>query len=367
MVSLFTFVHKCSDNLNTSSGLPVSFTSSNPAVASVSGITLTSHAVGTTIITASQAGDANIAAAPDVPQTFRVIAPGQIAVGGEVSFVDGYFVHTFTGNGAFEIIDGSAVNVEVLVVGGGGGGGNSRNFGTAGAGGGGAGGIVHELAFPATGAIGVQVGTGDVGSVTNLVSGGNGGNSVFGSLVALGGGGGSSANVQGLAGGSGGGSRGNANGGAGNQPGSSSGGFGNAGGGWSSGAGDGAGGGGAGQPAPSAPPHNPKVGGPGGNGLAFDISGTLTTYAGGGGGGGSTTTAFGLGGQGGGGSGANNDTPATPGASNTGGGGGGGNNHRVGADGGSGIVIVRYPGTASPTYTVSYDGNGNTGGDAPAE
>ena len=352
-----------------SSGLPVSFTSSNPSVATISGNIVTPVAVGSTTITASQAGDANFEPAPDSPQTLSVFAEGQVATGGEIAFIDGYYVHTFTQGGSFEIIDGSTINVEVLVVGGGGGGGSSTAFGTAGAGGGGAGGLIYEQAVPASGTVSVVVGSPGARAGSGNTPGNNGGNSEFGSLVALGGGGGSGGNMQGLAGGSGGGSRGNTNGGAGNQPTSSSGGFGNAGGGWPSGGGDGAGGGGgAGQAAPSAPPHDPKVGGPGGNGLAFDISGTLITYAGGGGGGASGTSVFGSGGQGGGGSGANNDTPATPGAPNTGGGGGGGNNSRVGADGGSGIVIVRYPGNASATtYTVSYDGNGNTGGTAPTD
>jgi hypothetical protein len=174
--------------------------------------------------------------------------------------------------------------------------------------------------------------------------------------------------MQGLAGGSGGGSRG-AGSSAGQQPASPSGGFGNAGGAWTSAAGDGAGGGGgAGQAAPSSPPQNAKTGGPRGDGRAYDISGTLAYYAGGGGGGGSTTTAFGSGGLGGGGDGGNNGTAPTQGGPNTGGGGGGGNNSRVGADGGSGIVIIRYPAlqTATP-YENWIAANSLTGTDANAD
>jgi hypothetical protein len=55
-----------------SSGLPVSYTSSNGAVATVSGNTVTVHGTGTTVLTASQAGDANYTAAPDVKQTLTV-------------------------------------------------------------------------------------------------------------------------------------------------------------------------------------------------------------------------------------------------------------------------------------------------------
>jgi hypothetical protein len=52
--------------------LPVAYESSNPSVASVSGSTLDLVAVGTTTITASQAGNENYAAAPSVPQTLTV-------------------------------------------------------------------------------------------------------------------------------------------------------------------------------------------------------------------------------------------------------------------------------------------------------
>lgn len=59
-----------------SSGLTVTYVSSNPAVATVSGNTVTIVGVGTTIITASQAGNANYAAAADVQQNQVVtVAP----------------------------------------------------------------------------------------------------------------------------------------------------------------------------------------------------------------------------------------------------------------------------------------------------
>jgi methionine-rich copper-binding protein CopC len=60
-----------------SSGLTVSYTSSNPAVATVSGNTVTIVGVGTTTITASQAGNANYSAATSVPQTLTVNKAGQ--------------------------------------------------------------------------------------------------------------------------------------------------------------------------------------------------------------------------------------------------------------------------------------------------
>ena len=266
------------------------------------------------------------------------------ASGGTVELVGDYYVHTFTGGtAAFEVFDGITLDVDVLVVGGGGGGGSSTGFNTAGGGGGGAGGLIYQEGIQVTGSVGVVVGTPGAAAGSGNTPGNNGGNSEFGSLVALGGGGGSGGNMQGRAGGSGGGSRGNSNGGAGQQPTSISGGFGNSGGGWPDSGGDGAGGGGgAGAPAASSPPHSPGVGGPGGSGRSYDISGEPVYYAGGGGGGGSGTSAFGQGGNGGGGNGGNNNNNPTAGATNTGGGGGGGNNNRVGAPGGSGIVIVRY-------------------------
>jgi hypothetical protein len=55
-----------------SSGLPVSFTSLTPAVVTVSGTNVTIVGAGTATIRASQAGDANYSAAPDVDRSFTV-------------------------------------------------------------------------------------------------------------------------------------------------------------------------------------------------------------------------------------------------------------------------------------------------------
>lgn len=59
-----------------SSGLPVSYNSSNPGVATVSGNTVTIVGVGSTVITATQAGDATYQPANPVPQTFTVSPVG---------------------------------------------------------------------------------------------------------------------------------------------------------------------------------------------------------------------------------------------------------------------------------------------------
>jgi len=289
------------------------------------------------------------------------------ATGGTITEVGGYYIHTFSEVGAdtFQIVENHTLQVEVLVVGGGGGGGSSRGFSTAGGGGGGAGGLITQTGIFAHGAVDIFVGDAGNAGLANNTPGTNGEDSRFGNLVALGGGGGSGGNMQGRAGGSGGGSRGNAGGEA-MQPDSTSGGFGNNGGAWTMSNGHAAsGGGGAGGAAPSSPPSGPLAGGGGGIGLAYDISGSTVHYAGGGGGGGSTSSPFGSGGLGGGGNGGNDGTAPTPGTPNTGGGGGGGNNSQSGADGGSGIVIVRYPvpATLESIYIDWAAANGLSGSD----
>jgi|GEM_PF-1896836 len=57
---------------NSTNGFPLSFSSSNPAVASIVGNTVTIHAAGSTDITASQNGDSNYNAATAVVQTLTV-------------------------------------------------------------------------------------------------------------------------------------------------------------------------------------------------------------------------------------------------------------------------------------------------------
>jgi len=59
------------------SGLPVTYTSSNTNVATVSGNTVTIRGVGSTTITASQAGNANYVAAPSVGQSLTVTKAAQ--------------------------------------------------------------------------------------------------------------------------------------------------------------------------------------------------------------------------------------------------------------------------------------------------
>ena len=235
---------------------------------------------------------------------------------------------------------------QYIVVAGGGGSGTAWNDG---AGGGGAGGYRSSVAGESSGggttsetSIAIALNTNyvvTVGAGGTMYS--QGGNSVFGSVTSIGGGVGSpSGGAGGFPGGNGGSGGG---GGAGQLAGNVGvGGNGTAGQGFNGGnsqnnsndrwAGGGGGGAGAvGQNAPTA-----GTGGAGGTGVASSITGSSVFRAGGGGGAGFSN---GDGGTGGGGSDGSN------GSANTGGGAGG-----LERQGGSGIVIIRYP--ASRNITV---------------
>lgn len=286
---------------------------------------------------------------------------------------------TNTGSQAYSVIAGSATgtnttwtcptgvtSIEVLVVAGGGGGGAYCG------GGGGGGGLIYNSAYPVTpGTVyTVTVGAGGAGTGSNTARGSNGSNSVFGSLTALGGGGGASINAQGgSAGGSGGGDSH-----TGQVPGAGTAGQGNPGGKATFAAYDegGGGGGGAGEtPAPAfgIQTTSQTLAGLGGYGLAFNISGSLVYYAGGGAGGVMRGSPAQLGGLGGGGNGAGNGTNATNGTASTGGGGGGGGRADLspaasytGGTGGSGIVILRYTladSTSQPHGRIRYNTDSN--------
>jgi hypothetical protein len=109
--------------------------------------------------------------------------------------------------------------------------------------------------------------------------------------------------------------------------------------------------------------------GSGGNGFTSSITGSSVTYAGGGGGGYGGSGSGASGGSGGGGKGAGSDVSdtAVSGSANTGGGGGGGggtvfSGRKIGAFGGSGIVILSIPtsdytGTVTGSPTVTTSGN----------
>ncbi|MFH0892645.1 MAG: hypothetical protein V1867_07800 [Candidatus Falkowbacteria bacterium] len=298
-----------------------------------------------------------------VYQIGDIIEPeGIIATGGTITEDGGYVIHTFTGDGTFEVTSGFG-DIEVLVVGGGAAGGTG---GTAGRGGGGSGGIVYDDAYAVgSGSYTVTIGTGGTPGTTATV-GGPGGNSVFSTLTALGGGGAGPHATAGTAGGSGGGGSGYSGeaGGAGNQPGSPSGGYGNAGGASYDGGGvapgRNGGGGGAGAVGQAG---QITGGGNGGAGVEFSqfagVGGSPAGWFGGGGGGGASSGyTAGNGGNGGGGAGSSTGV-GTSGTDNTGGGGGG--SISTGGAGGSGVVIVRYPAPESNPYShILTDSGPNT-------
>ena len=258
-------------------------------------------------------------------------------------------------------------SVEYLVVAGGGSGAGGAGYA---GGGGGAGGVLYGIdPVPNGQTLLVTVGAGGTADA-GQTNGTSGNNSVFGQIVATGGGYGSyGQGTVPASGGSGGGTGSN------NTTSTSpQGAQGIIGQGFAGGAGypttsaSAGGGGGAGTPGTAA--LRDGSAGNGGQGLGSVISGTLTTYAGGGGGSGNNTYYGGQGGTGGGGNGATgSSTNAQAGSANKGAGGGGAGNQssgtRVGGNGGSGVVIVSYPDVyAAPTATtgsptVSTSGSGS--------
>ena len=301
-------------------------------------------------------------------------------------------------SGSFQLNDGPTPNtssfisnsIQVLVVAGGGGGGSDMG------GGGGGGGVIYNSAYTATSGsvINVTVGNGGSGAPAGVgqVRGTNGDNSLFGNLIAIGGGGGASCHDRSTSPAGNGGSGGGASGGgtlpSGGQGGGGYGGGirgtgslgqGNDGGtgfyAWYPGGGGGAGGVGASGPnIPHGGPGllfslmSPYYFGGGGGGSAYSVSPGGNGGIGGGGGGAIGVTVGGEGlnnGLPGGGGGINSwaNTPGGNAGANTGGGGGGGshyNSNNNGGNGGSGIVIVRYYGSQKATGGTVTTVNGNT-------
>jgi hypothetical protein len=283
---------------------------------------------------------------------------------------------TNTGSQAVSVLAGSATttttswtcptgvtSIEVLVVAGGGAGGQAGGS-PYGGGGGGAGGVIYNSSFPVTPTTvyTVTVGAGGLAAAAAAsapLSGTAGSNSIFGSLTAIGGGYGANyTNQTGGTGGSGGGGTAASVVTLSNPPGQGTAGQGYAGGyGHQDNVSQGGGGGGAGGVGTTVWQSGvyPTFAGHGGPGVAYDISGTFTWYAGGGGGSGESTV-YGDGGIGGGGRGGVNGTSAgtgTSGTASTGGGGGGASrgNWKAG-DGGSGVVVIRYATTATTTLPL---------------
>ena len=94
------------------SGLPVTFSSSNTSIATVSGNTLTIVGAGSVIITADQAGDGTYAAAPSVTQTLIVDPIALTVSGAQVTdkYYDGTTSAVITGT-LVGIINGDVVSL----------------------------------------------------------------------------------------------------------------------------------------------------------------------------------------------------------------------------------------------------------------
>jgi hypothetical protein len=267
------------------------------------------------------------------------------ATGGIITYDSTYFYHTFGASGTFT--PQQSLTADILVVAGGGGGGGRRGSG------GGAGGLLGfaSQSLSATGYT-VTVGAGGAGGSGGGTDAIVGGDSQFGALTLVKGGG-RGADASGPSGGGNGGSGGGGIDGFAGGTGTS--GQGNDGGG-SIGGPPNYGGGGGGGATVIGGGGTTTTSGAGGNGSSAyssygvttgtgqNISGTIW-YAGGGSGGLLGGGTIGVAGNGGGGTGTSNDTTATSGLVNTGGGGGGGGYASVGGAGGaggSGVVIIRY-------------------------
>jgi hypothetical protein len=272
--------------------------------------------------------------------------------------------YVFTLSGMYTPGTGVVV-LKVLVIAGGGGGGGGLEGG-----GGGAGGLLYSGFYYVTPGVPIQVivGQGGRGARRNSLPE-NGGNTIFGTLTAIGGGAGASdqstssigpASAGAGSGGSGGGgSWGTPSGGI-YPPGSGTTGQGTSGGAGFASPYIGGGGGGAATPGVDA---SYAYAGNGGDGRSWTIMGITKTYCGGGGGSlrGSGTSS---GGAGGGGGGNGNGTGANATYSGSGGGAGGGNGTAcMGGDGFQGIVLVEVNVDPYPTPVLQNPGNQNfTGG-----
>jgi len=294
------------------------------------------------------------------------------ATGGTVTTDGNYKVHTFTGNGTFEVTAlgnaAGSTTVDYLIVAGAGGGGKHQ------AGGGGAGGMRYSYPNPDTGGhpvtattYPVVIGGGGAGQTTTTCNGqgADGVDSSVFSVTSTGGGGGGGYSNPGLPGGAGrdGGSGGGAGSasttggtpqltppatrGAGNNPPVSPAQGTNGGRAWDRSS-HGGGGGGGHDPGGGKSAPAPGTGGQGGCGTSLSIPGSATVYAGGGGsssyqGCSTAPPNGGGGGDGGHAAGTPAEADGVAGTANTGGGGGGSANSTYdGGTGGSGVVVVRY-------------------------
>ena len=150
-----------------SSGLAVSYTSSNPNVATIVNNMIHIVGLGSSIITASQAGNSSYNAATSVTQNLAVAVVNQT---------------TITTSGTWTCPAG-VTSIQVEAWGGGGSGGSTS---TGGVGGGGAGGsyvINNNVSVVPGSSYGITVGAGGVANSNGSANGTTGGNSQFSSIV----------------------------------------------------------------------------------------------------------------------------------------------------------------------------------------
>lgn len=288
-----------------------------------------------------------------------------LPTGGDVVVSGSYRYHVFKSSSSLSVPSSFAATASVLCVAGGGGGAG----GNGGSGGGGAGGVTNGSLSISVGSYSVTVGAAGAGGQAQGVTGSNGTNSaVSGVTTAIGGGGGGGWNTNG--GGASGGSGGGA-GGQNNTAGSGTSGQGNNGGTSATPSSPyytGGGGGGAGAVGGQGNSTQPGNGGAGTTtysawltAIASAMSGVsgwatavASGYIAGGGAGGSEISSMGGQGAGGGAGGGGNRGAGqtgsygpTAGITNTGGGGGSAGmytgSYVLGANGGSGLVVIRYP------------------------
>jgi len=300
-------------------------TGSSPTV--LNGATLTVANPSTLKVRATKSG--MLASDTKVSQ---YVAQGVVATGGSTNDGGGFRTHTFLTSGSFVVTNGGSV--EYLVVGGGGSGG--RNSSTRSGGGGGAGGYLSGTVSLTPGTYTVTVGAGGMAQVVQDSASDGGSSSIGTTVVVTGGGAGASVSgtspIAGRNGGSGGGGTCGGTGGTrvvgqGNVGGNSG----------SSGSTNSGTGGGSSAAGTSVNSNTAN----GGAGTSSSITGTATTYAIGGG---------------------VSLTPDVSVVPNTGRGGAGmrlQSSVRLGANGSSGIVVIRYAlvQPPAPSNTPSSDAN----------